>query len=200
MSVPKSSLRNMIFALGIFTILAGSLLGGVYVLTKEPIALAHDRAVSEAVASVTPEFDRVEAPVNINVEGLDRPLQLYAVSRAGVTVGAAVNSYSMDGFSGEITVMFGFDVNGVVTGYQVLTHQETPGLGAKMVDWFRTGTERTNIIGLDPTLKKAYVSKDGGDIDGITAATISSRAFLAALNAAHSACMSYFKSLPTSTK
>jgi major membrane immunogen (membrane-anchored lipoprotein) len=83
--------------------------------------------------------------------------------------------------------MVGFDSTGTILNYTVLKHKETPGLGSKMPEWFRNGSG--NIIGLNPGNDKVWVSKDGGQVDGITAATISSRAFLEAVNRAYKGCL-----------
>lgn len=101
-------------------------------------------------------------------------------------MGVAVKSYSMNGFSGHIGVMVGLDLQGNITGYQVLAHKETPGLGSKMGIWFNNAEKPgQNVIGRNPGTAKLEVKKDGGEIDAITASTITSRAFLEALNRAH---------------
>lgn len=88
-----------------------------------------------------------------------------------------------DGFGGKMRVMVGVAADGTILGYQILEHSETPGLGDKAGEWFKNADKPgQNIIG-----RKAgnlTVSKDGGDVDAITAATISSRAFLKAINSA----------------
>ncbi|MBQ9170867.1 MAG: FMN-binding protein [Bacteroidaceae bacterium] len=86
------------------------------------------------------------------------------------------------GFGGALTVMVGLAPDGKVLGYKVLESSETPGLGAKADFWFQKG-EKGNIIG--KTAGKLTVSKDGGDVDAITASTITSRAFLKCINAAY---------------
>ncbi len=105
----------------------------------------------------------------------------------GKLVGAAVESYSSQGFSGDIKLIYGFDTEGNITGYAVMQHAETPGLGAKMDEWFRSPEGRRSVIGLNPSTSNLTVSKDGGDVDAITAATITSRAFLDALSRAANA-------------
>ena len=82
--------------------------------------------------------------------------------------------------------MAGIDKEGNISGYEILEHAETPGLGSKMGVWFNN-PEKPNqyIIGKNPKTTKFQVTKDGGDIDAITASTISSRAFLDALNRAY---------------
>jgi len=69
----------------------------------------------------------------------------------------------------------------------VLEQKETPGLGTKMVDWFKTNKGNQSIIGKNPALANLTVSKDGGEIDAITASTISSRAFLFSIRNAYQA-------------
>ena len=82
--------------------------------------------------------------------------------------------------------MVGFDSDGKLFNYSVLEHNETPGLGSKMQKWFSTDKNQQNIIGRDMTKGMLMITKDGGDVDAITASTISSRAFLEAINLAYS--------------
>ena len=83
--------------------------------------------------------------------------------------------------------MVGFDNEGKIINYEILEHQETPGLGDKIDQWFKNADKPSqNIIGRQAT-GMFVVSKDGGDVDAITAATISSRAFLKAINNAYAA-------------
>ncbi len=103
--------------------------------------------------------------------------------RNGELVGTAVKTYTNNGFGGKVWLMVGFNPNGTISNYSVLEHKETPGLGSKMDLWF-TKNGKGNIIGKKPGTTGLKVSKDGGDIDAITAATISSRAFLDAVNRA----------------
>lgn len=182
----KSSLLNMVLSLGAITIIAAGLLSWVSTITKEPIEKANLEKQIEAVKAVTPAFDNdpVGEALEITPEGEDRPLKVFPARKGGELVGAAVESYSTKGFSGEIKLIYGFDINGTVTGYAVMEHAETPGLGAKMDEWFRSPEGRRNVIGLNPSEAALTVSKDGGQVDAITAATITSRAFLDALNRA----------------
>ena len=100
--------------------------------------------------------------------------------------GIAVKAQDANGFGGKLTVLVGFDNEGTIQGYRVLEHSETPGLGAKASFWFQEG-QKGNIIGRHPAKDNLTVSKDGGDVDAITASTITSRAFLRAVNAAYKA-------------
>lgn len=187
MAKTSSSLVNMLVVLTAVTVIASGALAYVYDLTKGPIEVASKQKVLDAIGSVAPKFDNQpdqEAYEVTDSEG--GVIKIYPAKLAGQKVGAAIESYTKKGFSGEIKVMVGMDASGVITGYTVLQHAETPGLGSKMEEWFRAQKNKQNIIGLsaqDPIT----VSKDGGEVDAITAATISSRAFLDAINRAYSA-------------
>lgn len=185
----KSSLLNMVLSLGIITIIAAALLAGVYTITQKPIEEAQLNKQTEAVSAVTPQFNNnpVAEMVEITPEGETTPVKVFPAKMDGELVGAAVESYSLAGFSGEIRLMYGFDADGNITGYEVMSHAETPGLGAKMGEWFRSPEGNRNVIGLNPATTNMTVKKDGGDIDAITAATITSRAFLDALTRASKA-------------
>ncbi|MBR0073999.1 MAG: RnfABCDGE type electron transport complex subunit G, partial [Bacteroidales bacterium] len=101
-------------------------------------------------------------------------------------VGVAVESSTEKGFNGHLGVMVGFDTEGNITGYNVLETTETPGLGSKADQWFQKDG-KGNVIGMNPESNNISVKKDGGDVDAITAATISSRAFCDAINRAYKA-------------
>lgn len=182
----KSSLVNMVLSLGTITVIAAALLAGAYTITEEPIKVADLNKQTEAISAVTPEFDNnpVAEAVEITPEGEALPVKVFPARKGDNLVGGAVESYSSAGFSGDIKIIYGFDVDGNITGYEVMSHAETPGLGAKMGEWFRSPEGRRNVIGLNPSTANLTVSKDGGDVDAITAATITSRAFLDALNRA----------------
>ena len=74
-------------------------------------------------------------------------LKIYPAKQDGKFVGAAVESNTMKGFGGEIRVIVGFDIEGKLLNYSVLQHAETPGLGAKMQEWFRTDKNRQSVLG-----------------------------------------------------
>ena len=151
----QSSFKNMVLSLVIISMVAAGALAGVYLLTLESIN-AQKTAKQEAAQKAV---------------------------LAGHEDGTAIET-EVDGFGGKVRVMVGFDAEGNVLGYEILEHQETPGLGSHMEHWFKNADKPgQNIIG-----RKAgnlTVSKDGGDVDAITAATISSRAFLKAINQAY---------------
>ena len=187
----KSSLLNMVVVLTVITALVGAILGSVYKITKEPISAATAKAQEEAIREVAPAFDNspAEESYEVSINGLTATV--FPAKKAGVLTGAAVKASSMNGFGGEISVMVGFELDGTIRNYRVLSHAETPGLGAKMDDWFRTDKNRQSVLGKNPSTSNLTVSKDGGDIDAITASTISSRAFLESLRTAYAAFTDY---------
>lgn len=169
-------------------LVAGAILAGVNQFTTGPIAASKAAALEQAIKAVTPEFDNKpteEAYMAVTADG--DSLKIYPARKDGKFIGAAVESNTKKGFSGEIKVIVGFDVEGKLLNYSVLQHAETPGLGAKMQEWFHTDKNKQSVLGRDLANGELKVSKDGGDVDAITAATITSRAFLNAINRAYSA-------------
>lgn len=167
---------------------AGAILAGVNDYTTAPIAASKAAALENAIKEVTPPFDNnptKESYKAVTAEG--DSLLIYPAKKDGKLIGVAVESNTQKGFSGEIKVIIGFDVDGKLLNYSVLQHAETPGLGSKMQEWFRTNKNKQNVLGRSLADGDLKVSKDGGDVDAITAATISSRAFLDAVNRAYSA-------------
>lgn len=201
MKFNKNSLAGMIIVLGSVCVVSGVLLGVVYSITQEPIAKAASAKETKAIAAVLPPFDNdpLKDAAKIFTEGDTDETTVFPAYMGTKFVGAAVNCYSMLGFSGRIDIIFGFDSSGSITGYEVMNHSETPGLGAQMSEWF-SSKGKGNIIGLNPAATDMTVSKDGGEIDGITAATITSRAFLDALHKAYIAFSDFKNTHNTQSK
>lgn len=178
----------MLLSLTGICVVAGAILASVNEATLEPIAASKAAALESAIKMVVPEFDNTPtAESYMAVTGDGDSLRIYPAKKGGELVGAAVESNTMNGFSGEIRVIVGFDKEGTLYNYSVLQHSETPGLGSKMQEWFRTDKNNQSVIGRKLSEGELKVSKDGGNVDAITAATISSRAFLNAVNRAYSA-------------
>lgn len=175
----KSTMKTMVLSLTIMTAASAAILGAVKIYSAPRAAAALDRQKQQALEAVLPPF------ASVTTATANDGLTLYrACGSGGNAVGMAVESFSDAGFSGRIAILFGFDASGALTGYNVLSHSETPGLGANMDTWFRAEGTAHNVLGTTAPLK---VNKDGGDIDAITGATITSRAFLEALNKARTA-------------
>lgn len=188
----QSTLPNMLMSLGGVALLSGLLLGGMYSLTKQPIAEATARQQQTAIAEVAPPFtnDPVADARTLEVEGTQ--VTVYPAMADGRLQGAAVKASTMTGFGGEVELMCGFDADGSVRDYRVLRQAETPGLGTRMATWFRDPAGKRSVIGRNPGVTPFYVTKDaGGEVDGITAATISSRAFLSVMREAYGAYREY---------
>jgi Na+-translocating ferredoxin:NAD+ oxidoreductase subunit G len=188
MAKPQSTFKNMLFALLGVTVVASASLGLVNDATHSAIVKAENDKQTKAISSVLPPFSKLGEPKRVMPkEGKDSITIYPALNEKGETVANAVKTYTYKGFSGYIEVMTGFDKEGNISGFQVLKHAETPGLGSKMDEWFSNNKKETQcIIGKSPEKVSFMVTKDGGNIDAITAATISSRAFLDAINRAYS--------------
>ena len=177
----------MFLSLSIICLAAALLLAQVNKMTAKPIAEAKALKLQTAIGQVVPEFDNdpIAESYMIASEGGDS-LLVYPATKGGEVVGFAISS-SSNGFAGEIQIMVGFDMDDKIVNYEILQHAETPGLGSKMGDWFKdTESNSKSIIGRNMTLGALAVKNDGGDIDAITASTITSRAFLNAINKAYS--------------
>ena len=168
----QSSFKNMTICLLAICLVCSGLLAGVYALTAEPIAAAAAAKNEAAIKEVLPETAvTIEEERTVDFEGASYAYNL-AYDEQGNTVGCAIN-VSPVGFGGPIVIKVGFDVNGVICNTKVLSQAETPGLGAKCVE----PAFSEQFKGFDPAQKNLAVKKDGGDVDAITASTITSRAY-----------------------
>ncbi|MCB2220904.1 MAG: RnfABCDGE type electron transport complex subunit G [Bacteroidetes bacterium] len=179
MAKKESSFVNMVITLFVVTGVAALALGSVYNLTKEPIAIAKRQKIEKAIGEVLPAFDTIREFKRLPEGGKDS-LTFYEASNNGMPVGTAIRTYTDKGFSGRFWIMVGFTDGDVISGTSVLEHKETPGLGDKMKsEW------ANQFVGKNLNSFKLKVKKDGGDVDAITAATISSRAFCEATQRAY---------------
>ncbi len=168
----KSSFRNMALCLFAICLVCSALLAGVYALTAGPIADAEAAKNEAAIKDVLPPSAvSIEEVRTVEYEGSSYEYNL-AYDEVGNVVGCAINVAPV-GFGGPILIKVGFDIDGVVWNTKVLSQAETPGLGAKCVEPSFNGQFR----GFNPAEKKLAVKKDGGDVDAITASTITSRAY-----------------------
>ncbi len=189
----ESTLSNMFFVLTSIALISAAALAFTYGRTK-PILdeQARQRQIA-AIAEVVVPFDNAPNEDVIVLEA-HPGVELYPATRDGVRVGTAVQSFSSAGYGGDLTVMVGFDSEGRITGSTVLQHVETPGLGAKLTE----ESFRDQFIGMQPGVAPLAVTQDGGHVDAITAATISSRAFVEAVNRAWQAVDAALPSVPDS--
>lgn len=182
MAKTESTFKNMVLSLTIISLVASACLGFVYQMTKEPIERSVMNKKLAAIKQVVPEFNN-----NPNEEMFRLPtgegdsLDIYPAKKDSIIVGYAVNTYTKKGFSGNISLMAGFSPDGTIVNITVLDHKETPGLGTKMTEpKFKEQFNNKN-----PSLFILKVKNDGGPVDAISAATISSRAFCDAVQRAY---------------
>jgi electron transport complex protein RnfG len=192
----KSTFLTMSLVLFVVALVASSLLSLVYKVTKEPIEKAEQDKKEKAIKIVVPEFDNSPFKEVYKIASLDGDsLTCFPAKKGDEIVGIAIETYTDRGFTGKFTVMVGFLPDGTIYNSAVLSHQETPGLGDKMSitksDWceqfYELNVPEINDKDNDGILIE--VTKDGGEVDAITAATISSRAYCDALERAYNAYM-----------
>ena len=172
----KSSFLNMVLALVCICLGCSALLGLVNHVTAEPIAAANLAKTNNAIKAVVPEFDNIPSEDSWNVEVDGKQYKVYPATYQGKVMGYAIEVLPT-GFGGTIDMLVGFDAEtGKIYNTSVISHSETPGLGAKITETGE-GSFRAQFDGMDPAATKFMVRKDGGDIDAITASTITSRAF-----------------------
>lgn len=180
----------MFLALFLVSAIASTSLGIIYALTKETISEARKLQKQNALKVVLPNYDNnpLENPVKRTVDG--DTLYFYEAQKNGQWIATAVETFTNKGFSGKIKLIVSFTPAGEIYDISVLEHQETPGLGDKMEKEksFDKNTGKSwssQFEGKNPAEFRLSVKKDGGDVDAITAATISSRAFCDAVQRAY---------------
>ena len=179
----------MVLVLTGVAVIMGGILAFVNHLTSGPISEQKEKALADGIKSVMGADQLTVAKTDTvsktDAKGKEQTFVIYQTKdQQGKDLGAAVESTTM-GFGGDLKILVGFDPDGNILGYTLLEHSETPGLGAKADKWFQKGA-KGDIIGKSPA-EALTVSKDGGQVDAITASTITSRAFLLAVNNAYSA-------------
>lgn len=179
----ESTLKNMVLVLLIITAVAALAVGGVYVLTKKPIEQAKINKINTAIAAVMPDFDNVPSQEKIVQEIDGQVVNVYPARVGDSVVGYAIETFSKSGFGGQILLMVGILGGGDITSISVIEHKETPGLGDKI----EAGKSDFGVQfrGKNPATFNFKVTKDGGDVDAITASTITSRAYTDAVERAY---------------
>ena len=188
----ESSFTNMVLSLVLIAVVAAAALAGVYILTNDKIETQKDTKRADAIREVV--LTKANANAKIQIASSDtitsedgtKTWVIHNIHLNNEFIGAAVET-SGTGFGGEQKIMVGFNPAGEIINYTVLEHQETPGLGDKIDLWFKTEKGNQDIRGRKGG--ELLVKQDGGDVDAITAATISSRAFLKAIREAYAAFM-----------
>lgn len=190
----ESTITNMVFVLVGVALITGGILAYVNHVTEGPVKAQAEKALADGIKTVMGGGELTVTKtdtVKQNINGKEVVFVLHQTEDSQHNyLGAAVES-TTGGFGGDVKVLVGFNAEGAVLGYTILQHAETPGLGAKADQWFQKGG-KGDIIGKNPATDNLTVSKDGGSVDAITASTITSRAFLLAINQAYNA----YKNMP----
>jgi electron transport complex protein RnfG len=182
MSKTESTFKNMFLSLTLISLVAAAGLGSIYELTKAPIELSNLKNKIEAIKQVVPEFNNNPYDEMFRLPtGEGDSLEVFPAKMNGAIVGYAINTYTKEGFSGDILLMAGFNADGSIYNITILEHKETPGLGTKMDE----PRFKDQFKGVNPGNVVLKLKQEGGQIDGITAATISSRAFNEAVQRAY---------------
>ncbi|MDX1314181.1 MAG: RnfABCDGE type electron transport complex subunit G, partial [Eudoraea sp.] len=171
----ESTLINMVIVLFLITLAAGLSLGYVNDITLEPKAKARLAKKTKALELVLPEFDNnpLDQVHRFKSDKVKDSIEVYRALKDSILVGMAVTGTSEKGYSGIVKLMVGFEPDGKIRNITVLQQKETPGLGTKMkgekfIQQYR---------GKDPSNFDLRVKKDGGEVDALAGATISTRAF-----------------------
>lgn len=165
------------------------LLGAVHDLTLKPISDAQNQKVLDAIAVVTGEFDNDPFAEKMIITTPDKKnkFEMYPARLDGKLNAVAIKSYTNSGFGGRIELMTGFDVDGAIKTFKIISANETPGLGSKTDE----PKFKKQLEGFHPEKQILKVRQDGGDVDAVTAATISSRAVLRAIQRAYLALRNF---------
>lgn len=183
----EPSLLRLVLVLTLIALVAGLALTGVYALTKEPIENAQAAKKQDALNLVLPGFKGEIKDIMAKDDDGEDILVHLAVNPDGTLFGAGVETYTKKAFAGRFDLMVGFDTTGTILNSEVIKAGETPGLGDKI-------NKDKNDFALqfsnrNPKDFKLSVKKDGGSVDAITAATISSRAYCDAVQRAYNVFM-----------
>lgn len=173
---------KMLVSLTTIAVVAAFVMAGVYELTKEPIAKAKDNQELKAISQVVEEFDNnpFSEKTIISTPDKKHKLEFFPARKDGVINSFAIKTYSYNGFGGKLEMIVGFYIDGAIKSFKITDHHETPGLGSKADE----PKFKAQFDGFNPNKHIFKVKKDGGEIDGITAATITSRAVIDAIQRA----------------
>lgn len=160
----------------LITAFVAAALAGVNAITKDKIAATQQEKKNNAMKQVLPGY---ESFTEVAFTGDETVKAVYQPE--GSDTAYVVEVAPATGFGGEISMMVGID-GGKVTGVSIVSHAETAGLGAVAAENSEKGSQfRSGFIGAEGSVQ---VDKDGGTIDSITGATITSRAVADGVNAA----------------
>ena len=175
MSKKESTFTSMVVSLLVITLVSGFALGYVNELTIEPKAKAKLERKVNAIKQVLPEFNNnpVEQVKLIKSDKAKDSIEIYTGMMDDIPIGTAVIGSSEKGYSGLVKIIVGFNPDESIKNIVVLEQKETPGLGTKM----KGEKFMRQFRGKKPSEFNLKPKKDGGDIDALAGATITTRAF-----------------------
>ncbi len=159
----KAKLYPLIF-LSIIVFISVSLLIFISNITKEKIAAERDAQIVEQLKLLFPEMQDFKYDKN----------DYYKIYSSNQIIGYAFTTKGK-GYGGDINILVGIDSSFMVKGINIISNTETPGLGTKITESFFID----QFKGL--SLEEINLSKNGGKVDAITGATISSKAVVDAV-------------------
>jgi electron transport complex protein RnfG len=179
----ESTFINMLLSLTLVALAASISLAYMNELTKGPKEEARKLKKLNAIKSVLPDItnDPFTEKVSFGLEGEKDSLDFFPGKKGEEMQGMAISTYTNKGYSGLIRLMVGFDMEGAINNIAVLEQKETPGLGTKIT----SESFVSQYLGKNPGKFNMTVTKDGGEIDAITGATITTRAFNHAVQRAY---------------
>jgi electron transport complex protein RnfG len=191
MSSENVKITPLVLSTGLISCVATALMAWVFVITEAPIAATQQQKNTASLSQVLPAFDNQPTKESVALNGVT----FYAARKNGQITGFAGETISTKGYAGEISVLAGLKPDGTITTVLVTKQSETPGLGTVVAERIREKTISGIIAGKKETglppnkildqfngMKAVAgqtpwaVKKDGGDLDAITGATITSRA------------------------
>ncbi len=183
----------MVVVLFTITLAAALSLGYVNDLTLEPKARARLAKMEKALKVVLPEFDNnpISEVMRLKSKQTKDSIGIYPAYRDSIFVGAAVTGGSDKGYSGLVKLMVGFTPDGKIINIGVLQQKETPGLGTKI----KGEKFLRQFRGKNPSTFDLKVKKDGGEVDALAGATITTRAFSEATQEAYDAYIENMESM-----
>lgn len=197
----KNKLVHDALVLTAITVISGAALGTVYEITKAPIAKAEADALTESYKAVFADADSFEdvdgfsedaankVVADAGVEGVTISFAKNAVDASGNELGMVIGVTSDGGYGGDISFTMGVTDDGKMTGYATTSISETAGLGMHATDKGE-GTFESQFEGMDAATD-LKVAKDGGSIQAISGATITSRCMTKGINGG----FAYFQSV-----
>jgi electron transport complex protein RnfG len=181
-------LTKLIFVLTLVSLISGLLLAVTYQYTKEPIRQTEERQLFESLRQVLPpDVGDPEAVVFSNAAG--RVVTFYVARKDGAFAGVAFSAVSPNGYAGPVEALIGLKADGAIQGIEI-KQNETPGLGSKIA----APAFKGQFVG-KPLAGAWKVRKDGGTIDAVSGATISSRALCDAVSRGQALYQEYQQAL-----